>query len=73
MGGAYAAAGPRLRAAICGSQSCTSWRGRTVYVNGIAVRLIDWCQCHWHESNEKIIDLYKSVFDQVGSTVTIRR
>lgn len=72
MGGMYAAAGPRLRAAICGVQSCTSWRGRTVYVNGVPVRLIDWCQCYWHQSNEKLIDLYRAVFDLTGGNVTIR-
>lgn len=54
----YAAAGPKLRAAICGSQACTSWRGRTVLVNGRAVKLIDWCQCHRNTSIEKVIDLY---------------
>lgn len=72
MGGAYAAAGPRLRAAICGVQSCTSWRGRTVSVNGVRVRLIDWCQCYWHQANEKIIDLYYGVFTRTGGRVVIR-
>lgn len=70
-GGNYAAAGPKLRAAICGIQSCTSWRGRYVYVNGIRVRLIDWCQCLWHQGHEKIIDLYHNVFTQTGGNVTI--
>lgn len=64
---AYAAAGPRLRAAI-GS----SWRGKVVTVDGIRVKLIDWCQCHQGESNEKLLDLYDDVFARVGSSVTIR-
>lgn len=70
-GSNVAAAGPALRAAICGVQSCTSWRNRRVYVNGVPVILRDWCQCHWHEPIEKTIDLYKSVFDRTGSSVTI--
>jgi hypothetical protein len=69
---AYAAAGPKLRAAICGVQSCTSWRGRIVYVDGQRVKLVDWCQCHYHESSEKLIDLYYDVFRLTGSSVTIR-
>lgn len=77
---AYAAAGPRLRAAICGVQSCTSWRGRMVCINGVRadcadgfrVKLVDWCQCFWHQSNEKLIDLYYDVFIKTGSSVTIR-
>jgi len=64
---AYGAAGPRLRAAI-GSD----WRGRVVYVDGIRVKLIDWCQCHQGESNEKLIDLYYDVFARTGGSVTIR-
>lgn len=66
-GGNYGAAGPALRAALCGSQACTSWRGRTVYVNGVPVRLIDWCQCFWHQSNEKLIDLYHNVWEATGA------
>lgn len=58
---AYAAAGPRLRAAICGTASSDCWRGRAVTVNGIRVRLIDWCQCFKGEASEKIIDLYWDV------------
>lgn len=54
----YAAAGPGLRAAICGIQSCTSWRGMTVRVNGVPVKLVDWCQCYWKQPHEKLIDLY---------------
>lgn len=69
---AYAAAGPALRAAICGVQSCTSWRGRVVLVNGHPVRLVDWCQCHWHEPIEKLIDLYHDVYALTGGEVTIR-
>lgn len=64
---AYAAAGPRLRAAL-GS----SWRGRIVYVDGMRVQLIDWCQCHAGESNEKLLDLYYDVYARVGGSVTIR-
>jgi len=63
---AYAAAGPRLRAAI-GS----GWRGRIVTVNGMQVKLIDWCQCYQGQSNEKLLDLYYDVFSRVGSKVTI--
>lgn len=68
----FAAAGPKLRAAICGVQSCTSWRGRYVSVNGQRVQLVDWCQCYWHHSSEKVIDLYLDVFQLTGGTVTIR-
>jgi hypothetical protein len=64
---AYAAAGPRLRAAL-GS----GWRGRIVYVDGVRVKLIDWCQCHAGESNEKLLDLYYDVYARVGGSVTIR-
>ena len=63
----YAAAGPKLRAAIG-----PSWRGNIVYVDGIRVKLIDWCQCYKGESNEKLLDLYYDVFDRTGSPVTIR-
>jgi hypothetical protein len=64
---AYAAAGPKLRAAI-GS----NWRGKVVSVDGIRVKLIDWCQCYKGESNEKLLDLYHDVFARTGSHVTIR-
>ena len=64
---AYAAAGPRLRAAIGGS-----WRGRIVSVDGLRVKLVDWCQCYEGRANEKIIDLYFDVYRAVGSAVTIR-
>jgi hypothetical protein len=65
---AYAAAGPALRAAI-GS----GWRGRIVYVDGIRVKLIDWCQCYGGKSGvEKLLDLYYDVYARTGSQVTIR-
>ena len=64
---AYAAAGPRLRAAI-GS----GWRGRIVSVDGLRVKLVDWCQCYQGRANEKLIDLYRDVYGAVGGTVTIR-
>ena len=64
---AYGAAGPDLRAAL-GS----GWRGRVVSVDGIAVKLVDWCQCHKGESGEKLIDLYYDVYRRVGGSVTIR-
>jgi hypothetical protein len=64
---AYAAAGPRLRNAL-GSD----WRGSIVYVDGIRVKLIDWCQCYQGESNEKLLDLYYDVFARTGSPVVIR-
>ena len=64
---AYAAAGPDLRAAL-GS----GWRGSIVYVDGIRVKLIDWCQCYEGESNEKLLDLYYDVFSRTGSPVAIR-
>lgn len=66
---AYAAAGPRLRAALGGGDR---WRGRVVSVDGIAVKLVDWCQCYRGEPHEKVIDLYYDVFRRVGSEVTIR-
>jgi hypothetical protein len=64
---AYAAAGPKLRAAL-GS----GWRGRIVSVDGIAVKLIDWCQCYKGEPNEKLLDLYHDVYARTGSSVVIR-
>jgi hypothetical protein len=60
---AFAAAGPRLRDALG-----PSWRGSTVRVNGIAVTLIDWCQCYAGETHEKLIDLYKDVFDAASAS-----
>jgi hypothetical protein len=64
---AYAAAGPRLRAAI-GS----GWRGRVISVDGLRVKLVDWCQCYKGQANEKLIDLYRDVYGIVGGSVTIR-
>lgn len=64
---AYAAAGPGLRSAL-GS----NWRGSIVYVDGVRVKLIDWCQCYQGESNEKLLDLYYDVFSRTGSPVVIR-
>ena len=64
---AYAAAGPRLRAALG-----PNWRGRVILVDGYAVKLIDWCQCYEGQSNEKLLDLYYDVFARTGSSVTIR-
>jgi hypothetical protein len=64
---AYAAAGPRLRAAI-GS----GWRGRVISVDGLRVKLVDWCQCYQGQANEKLIDLYRDVYSVVGGSVTIR-
>lgn len=64
---AYAAAGPRLRAAL-GS----GWRGSVVSVDGIRVKLIDWCQCYQGEPHEKLLDLYYDVFARAGSSVTVR-
>ena len=62
----YAAAGPKLRAAL------GDWRGRIVYVDGIRVKLVDWCQCHQGESSEKLLDLYYDVYSRTGSSVTVR-
>lgn len=70
-GGLYGAAGPGLRAAMCGNQASNCWRGRTVYVNKIPVKLIDWCQCYWKQPKEKLIDLYYSVFLKTGGQVVI--
>jgi hypothetical protein len=64
---AYAAAGPRLRRALGGS-----WRGRVVSVDGIRVKLVDWCQCYQGQRHEKVIDPYLDVFRRVGGEVTIR-
>jgi hypothetical protein len=64
---AYAAAGPALRAAIG-----PDWRGTIITVDGIRVKLIDWCQCYRGEPGEKLLDLYYDVFARTGSTVTVR-
>ena len=63
---AYAAAGPKLRAAL------GDWRGKVVSVDGIRVKLVDWCQCYKGQANEKLIDLYYDVYRRVGGSVTIR-
>ena len=52
-----AAVGPRLRAAL-GSR----WRGRLVHVNGIPVRLTDWCAC----PGGRIIDLDRRTFARIA-------
>ena len=65
---AYAAAGPALRAAIG-----PDWRGRIVYVDGIRVKLIDWCKCTGGNTGaEKLLDLYHDVFARAGSAVVVR-
>lgn len=64
---AYAAAGPKLRAAIG-----PAWRGSIVWVDGIRVQLIDWCQCYKGEPQEKLLDLYYDVYARTGGSVTIR-
>lgn len=70
---AYAAAGPALRRAMCGSSKSNCWRNRIVSVNGIRVKLADWCKCTGGSvGNEKLIDLYWDVFKKTGGNVTIR-
>ena len=64
---AYAAAGPKLRAAIG-----PSWRGSIIWVDGIRAKVIDWCQCYQGEPNEKLLDLYYDVYARTGTAVTIR-
>ncbi len=59
--GAYAAAGPALRAAL------GDWRGRTVTVSvpgraPVEVRLVDWCRC----DGGGLIDLYAGRFEQLA-------
>jgi hypothetical protein len=71
----YAAAGPRLRRAICGSDTSNCWRGRRVVVDGVVVVLADWCQCYKGQANEKLIDLYWDAWVRVPGVengVTIR-
>jgi hypothetical protein len=51
--GMYAAAGPALRIG--------HWRGRIVLVNGIRVKLVDWCSCP-----HRVMDLYASVFKRIA-------
>ena len=65
---AFAAAGPKLRAALG-----ANWRGKVVLVDGLRVKLVDWCQCLGGQSGvEKLIDLYYDVYARAGSSVTIR-
>jgi hypothetical protein len=64
---AYAAAGPALRAAIG-----PDWRGRIITVDGVRVKLIDWCQCYRGEPHEKLLDLYYDVYKRTGANVRIR-
>jgi hypothetical protein len=63
-GGAYGAAGPELRKAL------GNWRGKTVYVNGVRVKLIDWCAC----GGNHVIDVYHSTWVKIPhpNSVTIR-
>lgn len=63
-GGAYGAAGPELRAAL------GNWRGKVVYVNGVRVKLIDWCAC----GGNHVVDVYHSTWIKIPhpSNVTIR-
>lgn len=61
---AYGAAGPRLRAAL------GNWRGRSVRVNGVPVKLIDFCLCTGGPN--RLIDLYFDVWKITGSHITIR-
>ncbi|HEY3333635.1 MAG TPA: hypothetical protein VGK16_00250 [Candidatus Limnocylindrales bacterium] len=71
----YAAAGPGLRRAMCGSESSNCWRGRRVLVNGVAVVLADWCACNSSASSVKLIDLYWDAWIRVPGVeggVTIR-
>lgn len=51
--GPYAAAGPALRVG--------NWRGRWVKVNGIRLRLIDFCACP-----RRVIDVYGSQFAKLA-------
>lgn len=71
---AYGAAGPKLRIAMGGGASTSApdpWRGKIVLVNGVRVKLIDWCQCYYRQDHEKIIDLYYDVFIETKGKVTI--
>lgn len=59
---AFAAAGPALRRALG-----PDWRGRIVYVDGIRVKIVDWCQCSKGLAREKLLDLYYDVMHRLGS------
>lgn len=69
----YAAAGPALRTAIGGIESSRAYSGKIVRVcndnNGkcVNVKLVDWCQCYYKQSHEKVIDLYKDAWDAISS------
>ena len=56
-----AAAGPRLRALLG-----PGWRGMTVRVNGIPVRLTDWCQCYQGRPDERVVDLDARTFARLA-------
>ena len=58
-GGMYAAAGPKLRAAL------GNWRGRHIKVNGVPITIIDWCSCARGRSNERLIDLYADAYSAI--------
>lgn len=62
--GAYAAAGPAVRAAL------GDWRGRRAVVStgrvDIVVTLIDWCSC----PGGRLVDLYASAYSQLDSLST---
>ena len=32
------------------------------------VKLVDWCQCYWKQSHEKVIDLYWDVFNSIDAS-----
>ena len=55
----YAAAGPALRQAIG-----PGWRNSIVSVDGVRVKLVDWCAC----GTGRIIDLYFDVAHALGIT-----
>jgi hypothetical protein len=54
--GAYAAAGPELRAALG-----PHYKGKHVFVNGVEVTLIDWCAC----GGNHVIDVYHSTWVKI--------
>jgi len=76
-GSFVAAAGPQLRVAMGGGYSVNApqpWKGKTVTVCGngcVRVKLVDWCQCYWKQSHEKLIDLYSAPFQTTGGNVTV--
>jgi hypothetical protein len=56
-----AAAGPALRAFLG-----PDWRGQRVTVNGLTIRLTDWCQCYEGTARERIIDLDRRDFAKLA-------